>query len=154
VLRAPFGAVGVCSDDLVIRSIVFLPPGTPPLAPRDALAERAQRQILAYLEDPYCSFDLPLGLSGTNFQRRVWAEISRIPAGELRRYGDLARRLASAARAVGQACGANPYPLVVPCHRVVSAGGLGGFANATGGFLLDTKRWLLAHEAAPLPLTQ
>ncbi|MBX3686348.1 MAG: methylated-DNA--[protein]-cysteine S-methyltransferase [Rhodocyclaceae bacterium] len=152
VVPAPFGALGVSSDDLVIRSIVFLPPGTPALAPRSALAEEARRQILAYLADPYCRFTLPLGISGSAFQRRVWAEIARIPAGELQRYGDLARRLGSAARAVGQACGANPYPLVVPCHRVVSASGLGGFANSTGGFLLDTKRWLLAHEAAPLPL--
>lgn len=152
VVPAPFGAVGVCSDELVIRSIVFLPPGTAALGPRGALAERARSQILAYLDDPYCRFDLPLGISGTDFQRRVWAEISRIPPGELQRYGDLAHRLASAARAVGQACGANPYPLVVPCHRVISATGLGGFANASDGFLLETKRWLVAHEASPLPL--
>lgn len=152
VVPTPFGAVGVASDELAIRSIVFLPPGTPALAPRSALGARARQQIRNYLQDPYFVFDLPLGVSGTDFQRRVWTEISRIPAGELQRYGDLARRLASAARAVGQACGANPYPLVVPCHRVIAAGGLGGFANATGGYLLDTKRWLLAHEASPLPL--
>ena len=69
------------------------------------------------------------------------------PDGRTLTYGEIARRLKSAPRAVGQACGRNPYPVAVPCHRVVASdGGLGGFANANGGYLLDTKRWLLAHE--------
>ena len=75
-------------------------------------------------------------------------KISAIEAGRTRSYGELARELRSAARAVGQACGANPLPLVVPCHRVLAAGGIGGFAHSEGGFLLEVKRWLLAHEGA------
>ena len=84
--------------------------------------------------------------AGTVFQRRVWAMIAAIPAGHTSTYADIAAHLHTAPRAVGQACGANPVPLLVPCHRVVARGGLGGFARCDGGYLLEVKRWLLAHE--------
>ena len=81
------------------------------------------------------------------FQRKVWDALMRIPCGTVKTYGSLAREIGGVARAVGQACGSNPYPVVVPCHRVVATGGgLGGFARERGGFLLDVKRWLLTHE--------
>lgn len=147
VLATPFGGFGVRADDRMIRELVFLPPGTPTVAPDSLLAERATSQILAWLDDPDRPFDLPLAQRGTPFQQRVWSAIAAIPRGRLRTYGNIATTLGSAARAVGQACGANPFPIVVPCHRVVAAGGLGGFANSTGGYLLDAKRWLLAFEA-------
>ncbi|MFO7190346.1 MAG: methylated-DNA--[protein]-cysteine S-methyltransferase [Pseudomonadota bacterium] len=146
VVPAPFGALGVQILDDAIREIVYLPPGTPAQSPTHALAERAARQLERYLADPDYRFDLPLRPAGTAFQQAVWREICAVPRGSVARYGDIARKLNSAARAVGQACGANPYPPVVPCHRVVSAGGLGGFANHTDGFLMATKRWLLTHE--------
>jgi methylated-DNA-[protein]-cysteine S-methyltransferase len=77
----------------------------------------------------------------------VWAAIAAIPFGETRSYGGLAESIGSGARAVGNACGANPYPLVVPCHRVIAADqSLGGFARQRGGFLLTVKQWLLQHE--------
>jgi methylated-DNA-[protein]-cysteine S-methyltransferase len=102
---------------------------------------------MAYLADPTFTFGLPLRPAGTFFQRRVWGEIAAIPLGETETYGALAKNLKNAPRAVGQACGANPYPLVVPCHRVIAAGGgLGGFNRHGGGFLLEVKRWLLTHE--------
>ena len=87
--------------------------------------------------------DLPLAPSGTAFQRRVWDALRRIPLGATCTYGELAATTRSAARAVGQANGANPLPILIPCHRVVAAGGLGGY-SAPGG--LETKTWLLAHE--------
>jgi len=90
---------------------------------------------------------LPLRAAGTAFQRRVWGRIDAIPSGKTRTYGELANEIGSGPRAVGNACGANPYPVVVPCHRVVAADGrLGGFAGNRAGFLLDVKRWLLNHE--------
>ena len=89
-----------------------------------------------------------LARTGTPFRQRVWAAISAIPRGRTATYGALAAQLGSAPRAVGQACGANPFPLIVPCHRVTAASGLGGFANAHDGWLLDVKRWLLAFEGA------
>jgi methylated-DNA-[protein]-cysteine S-methyltransferase len=146
VLPAPSFSLGLrCTDDEVTE-IVYLEPRAE-LPPRTPLAKEAIRQLRAYLKNPRFVFSLPLAPAGTAFQRRVWAGIAAIGSGETRTYGELAQSLGSSPRAVGNACGANPYPLVVPCHRVVAAGGgLGGFARQRGGFLLDVKRWLLGHE--------
>jgi len=143
----PFGAFGIRVAGDAIDELVFLPADTPERAPDCALAGRAAAQVLRWLDDPARPFDLPLALRGTPFQQRVWRAIATIPLGERRTYGELAAELGSAARAAGQACGANPFPLVIPCHRVVAAKGIGGFAGASGGYLLDAKRWLLAFEA-------
>ncbi|MCB1887251.1 MAG: methylated-DNA--[protein]-cysteine S-methyltransferase [Rhodocyclaceae bacterium] len=150
VMAAPFGALGVSTDGDRLTRIVFLPPGTPTAPASTAYAEQVRREIAAYLADPDHVFQLSIEAAGTPHQQRVWAAMRRIPRGHVRRYGDLAAELGSAARAVGQACGANPCPVVVPCHRVVAASGPGGFANARDGYLLDTKLWLLRHEGAML----
>ncbi len=148
VITAPGFCLGVRCDDRLITGIDFLEPRDA-LAPRSPLAATAAEQLSAWLADPSFAFSLPLAPAGTPFQRRVWAGIAAIPRGATRSYGELARALSSSPRAVGNACGANPYPVVVPCHRVVAAGGgLGGFARQRGGFLLEVKRWLLAHERA------
>lgn len=148
VMKTPFGALGVRTAGDAIAEIRFLPPGSRGIVPKTALARRACAQLSAWLADPEAGFDLPLAPAGTAFQRRVWRTIATIPKGGTLTYGEIAKRLKSAPRAVGQACGRNPYPVVVPCHRVVAAdGGLGGFAGAGGGWLLEAKRWLLAHEA-------
>lgn len=150
VVAAPGFCLGLrCTGD-EITGIDFLEPRAE-VAPKSLLAREAIRQLRAWLHDPAFVFSLPLAPAGTPFQRRVWAGIAAIPAGSTRSYGELARDIGSGPRAVGNACGANPYPVVVPCHRVVAAsrsnnGGLGGFACHRGGFLLDVKRWLLAHE--------
>lgn len=144
-LPVPFGLLALRTAGERLAQIVFLKPGAA-LAPQDELAERACGQIAHYLDDPEFPFDLPLALQGTPFQRRVWARISAIAPGRTRPYGEIARELDSAARAVGQACGANPLPLIVPCHRVLAAGGIGGFAHREAGFYVSVKRWLLAHE--------
>jgi methylated-DNA-[protein]-cysteine S-methyltransferase len=109
------------------------------------------RQLARYFADGRGGFDLALAPRGTEFQRRVWALMRAIPAGETRTYGSIARELGSAPRAVGQACRANPLPIVVPCHRVVAAHGLGGFAGDTSGRRLAVKRWLLRHEGVRVP---
>lgn len=146
VVSAPGFSLGVACDEHEIHRIVFLAP-TAELAPRNALAAAAAEQLAAYLANAEYAFTLPLRPSGSSFQRRVWQEIAAIAVHRTRSYGELARLLHSAPRAVGQACAANPYPVVVPCHRVLAADGrLGGFAGHTDGFLLDVKRWLLAHE--------
>lgn len=147
IVAAPCFSIGVRCDDMEIHHLVYLEPGTAQ-APANALAREAVRQLQAYLADAEAQPELPLRPSGTAFQRRVWEQIAAIPNHQTRSYGELAKALHSAPRAVGQACGANPFPLVVPCHRVVaSGGGLGGFAHQRSGFLLDVKRWLLAHES-------
>lgn len=148
VIAAPGFSLGVCCDETEIRRIAFLPP-TAEVDAGNALAAEAAHQLRAYLVDAGYAFSLPLRATGSPFQRRVWNEIAAIPIHQTRSYGDIARALHSAPRAVGQACGANPFPVVVPCHRVLAAGGgLGGFARQREGFLLDVKRWLLAHERA------
>lgn len=150
VVAAPGFCLGVQCDDDEITAIDFLEP-RPEIAAGTPLAAEAVRQLQAYIADPKFAFGLPLRPAGTIFQRRVWEQISAIPAGRTDTYGQLAKNLKNAARAVGQACGANPYPVVVPCHRVVATGGgLGGFARERGGFLLDVKHWLLTHENSEL----
>ena len=146
VIAAPTFCVGVCCSEAALLEIRYLEPQAES-PPENALAAEAVRQIRAYLADPAQAFDLPLAVSGSAFQRRVWQQIAAIPLHRTRIYGEIAGLLESAPRAVGQACGANPFPLVIPCHRVIAADGrLGGFARQRGGFLLDVKRWLLSHE--------
>ena len=108
------------------------------------LLREAAAQLGAYFAGDLAQFDLPLALPG-GLAGGVCAEMLRIPLGETRRYGDLARALGSSAQAVGQACGANPIPVIVPCHRILSASGLGGYSGQGG---VETKVWLLRHEGA------
>ena len=143
---APFAVLGIKTDGTALVALDFLPLGTPVLEPQDAISRQVCSQLQAYLADPLFSFDLPLAVRGTVFQSRVWQALRQISSGSTLSYGDLAKRLHSAPRAVGQACGANPVPVIIPCHRVLARGGLGGFMNSTGGDPLAIKRWLLEHE--------
>ena len=148
IVEAPFGAIGIRSHAACLCELVYLPPRFTEKAALNALAEQAALQVAAYLDDPDFRFSLPLASVGTAFQQRVWQAIAAIPRGEVATYGQLAKHVGSAPRAVGQACGANWFPLLIPCHRVTAAGGLGGFAHhdEETGFHLGVKRWLLAHE--------
>jgi methylated-DNA-[protein]-cysteine S-methyltransferase len=150
IVETGFGAVGIRTEHQTLRELVYLPPSFHEQAPRDALAERAAQQVQRYLDDPDFVFDLPLAEVGTVFQRKVWQAIAMIPRGQVLTYGSIAKHVGSAPRAVGQACGANWFPLVIPCHRVTASGGLGGFSNSDdeSSFHLGVKRWLLAHEKA------
>ncbi len=142
----PFAVLGIATDGAVVTSVRYLPHNTLPVPPQDRVAERACREIERYLADPAHRFAVPYRLEGTPFQRRVWREIEKLFPIKTTSYGDIARRLGTAARPVGGACGANPVPLIVPCHRVLAAGGLGGFMGGTKSFPLGVKRWLLQHE--------
>jgi methylated-DNA-[protein]-cysteine S-methyltransferase len=146
-LALPFAVIGIRATPTHVTGISYLPPDEPELAPRNATAALALRQLQRYVEDPEFRFTLPLACNGTPFRKHVWDAISAIPLRESRTYGEIARQVRSAARAVGQACGANPIALVIPCHRVVgSRGVLGGFMNASAGEAIAIKRWLLVHE--------
>ncbi|MFZ6675592.1 methylated-DNA--[protein]-cysteine S-methyltransferase [Undibacterium sp. Xuan67W] len=148
IVHAPFGAIGIRTESQLVTELVYLPPRFPDKAPVDKIAEKASKQIERYLSEPDYRFDLPLKQVGSVFQTKVWQAISSIPRGEVLTYGQIAKHIKSAPRAVGQACGANWFPLVIPCHRVTAAGGLGGFAHHDDetGFHLGVKRWLLTHE--------
>lgn len=142
----PFAVLGIRTAGERLTEIEYLPRGVATLAPLNRLAEKVCRQIERYLDDPGFEFSLPFEFSGTPFQRRVWQAICGIPSGRTLTYLDIARKLATAPRPVGGACGANRIPIVIPCHRVVGSNGLGGFMKSRGGFPLDIKRWLLKHE--------
>lgn len=109
------------------------------------LLRRAGAQLQAYFQDPEAGFDLPLQVEGSAFQRQVCAAMQAIPLGETRTYGDLSKALGVPAQAIGQGCGGNPIAVIIHCHRVLGASGLGGFSGAGG---VETKVWLLKHERA------
>ena len=110
-----------------------------------ALLEEARRQVLAYDAGHLEEFDLPLKVHGSDFQRAVCDAMYAIPFGYTCTYGDIAKQLGAPAQAVGGACGGNPIPIIIPCHRVMGAKGLTGFSGAGG---VETKVALLRHEKA------
>ena len=146
-IESPVGPLTITARDGAITAIDF--GGGGGARPNGGVLAEAARQLSEYFAGNLRDFSLPLSARGTPFRRRVWEAMQAIPYGETRSYGDLARALDSAPRAIGGACGANPIPLVIPCHRVVGAGGaLGGFSGGDG---CDTKRQLLALERALPP---
>jgi len=112
----------------------------------NTLLKQLRSELDTYFADNQFHFSVPLDLHGTKFQQRVWQALSRIPVGETSTYGQLATQLNSSPRAVGNACRANPLPIIIPCHRVIAKQGLGGYDGQTSGKRLDIKRWLLKHE--------
>ena len=145
-LSTPFCVLGIrCADD-ALTGIDFLPPTEKEQAPDSAFAAIVCRQLQRYLENPDAVFSIPLQTGGTPHQNKVWQAMLAIPRGHTRSYGELAAELHSGAQAVGQACGANPIPIIIPCHRVLGKSGLGGFMKQASGEPLNIKRWLLAHE--------
>ncbi len=133
-----------------VHAIEFLDENEPDQAPSDPFLATVTRQLEAYFRNPAWQFTVPLISRGSGYRRRIWEELTRIQAGQVQTYGALAHQLSSGARAVGAACRANPLPIIIPCHRVVAADGLGGFAGETAGTRMDIKRWLLAHEGVTL----
>lgn len=150
VLEAPFGKLGVRVADGALRELV-LPAGRH--APRQFIGRvdrKAGPSARCVLQRPSRDIRRPLARAGTDFQHRVWQAISAIPCGSVITYGTIAQQIGSVPRAVGQACGDNWFPILIPCHRVVSASGIGGFSHHTDGYLLNIKHWLLRHEGVML----
>lgn len=156
LLPSPVGPLLAEYDDAALRALRYWPQGKhPPAGTRmeptrdDALGWRIAEQLREYFAGTRRDFDLPLAPEGTEFRKKVWDALRRIPYGETRTYGQVAEALGVPAgrQAVGQANRHNPIPIVVPCHRVLAAKGIGGYAGAADdGKELDTKRWLLRHE--------
>lgn len=154
---SPIGMLAIRFEDSAICELNFLhQAGGEDEGERQtvtALMREFSAQLQAYFSSSKSPFSIPVRLRGTDFQQRVWHALQQIPAGEVRTYGWLAQQLHSSARAVGNACRHNPVPLIVPCHRVVSARGLGGFCGRTEGAEVRLKRWLLKHEGVELPVS-
>jgi len=139
---SPLGPIRLMEEDGTLTRLRWPGEGAPPATP---LLRKAAAQLAAYFAGTRTTFDLPLRPAGGPFEQAVFAEMAAIPFGETLTYGEIAARLGTAAQPVGRACGANPLPIVIPCHRVLGASGLGGF-SASGG--VEDKVWLLRHESA------
>lgn len=146
IVESPIGNLGIGISHGQVCGVEFLHGRSAPFESDDPFAAEVQRQLQRYFQNGCAAFTFPLDLVGTDFQKRVWEVLAEIKSGNVRTYGDIARELNSSPRAVGNACRSNPIPLIIPCHRVVAATGIGGFAGATSGRRLEIKRWLLAHE--------
>ena len=148
VVPSPIGLVGVAMHGDAVCRLAVLPADTPPRPAANGAARELLDQLFQYFDDPSWPIEARLAFNGTAFQRRVWTALQRIPLGQVTEYGTLAGVLGSSARAVGAACRRNPIPVIVPCHRVVSRRGLGGYMGAVEGPALAVKKWLLRHERA------
>jgi methylated-DNA-[protein]-cysteine S-methyltransferase len=140
-LHTPLGALTVSQEN---EAIVSLDWGWGRDQTPTPLLMRAAAQLQAYFDGSLHRFDLPLAPRGTPYRQRVWAALQDIAYGQTCSYATLARRAGGSARSIGGANGANPIPIIIPCHRVVGAAGIGGYSGGEG---VQTKSWLLAHEA-------
>ena len=147
-LHTPIGDLTVSEED---GAIVALDWGWGRDQTETALLVRARAQLHAYFDCELTAFDLPVAPAGTPYRRAVWRALRTIPYGATRTYGQLAALAGGSARSVGQANGANPIPIIVPCHRVLASNGLGGYSGGDGS---DTKRYLLDLETGSHLFTQ
>ncbi|MGE5548147.1 MAG: methylated-DNA--[protein]-cysteine S-methyltransferase [Solirubrobacterales bacterium] len=139
--NSPVGPLTLFEEDGAIVAVEW---GWPPESEETPLLMRARDQLDAYFEGRLDRFDLPLAPHGTDFQRKVWQALAKIPFGATRTYGELAADLGTAPRALGGACGRNPIPIIIPCHRVLAADrSLGGYSGMDG---VETKLFLLKLE--------
>jgi len=140
-LHSPVGDLTVSEEDAELVSVDW---GWVEVQTETPLLARARDQLQEYFDGERRSFDLPLSPRGSAYQRKVWQALSAIPYGQTRTYAEIANTAGGSPRSIGQANGRNPLPLLIPCHRVVNTGGLGGYSGGDGP---ETKRWLLAREA-------
>lgn len=144
MMKTPIGTLRLCAEEGALRAIEFAENCTPEnICPAQPVLRRAVQQLEEYFAGRRTEFDLPLKVSGTEFQRAVWQQLQKIPYGETRSYGQIAAVIGNpgAARAVGNACNKNKFLIVIPCHRVCAAQNIGGFALD-----LELKRQLLLLE--------
>lgn len=143
-MQSPFGTISIESDGERLTAIRIGGAAPPPGSRDDPLVREAMAQLAAFLDRRLTRFDLPLAPATTSRGQAHRIAITEIGHGQTASYGDIARAIGSSPRAVGQACRRNPYPIVVPCHRVLGAHqALGNYSAGDG---IVTKRWLLEHE--------
>ncbi len=149
-LESPIGRIEIQGDGEAVTGLAIERDGTLPgdglEAESSPVLDAAATQVREYFAGERHDFELPLALGGTAFQRQVWSRIAAIPAGSATTYGEIGREigLGPAGRAIGGAVGANPVPLIIPCHRVLASDGrITGYSAGEG---IPTKRWLLEHE--------
>lgn len=141
-VTSPVGPLGAHATDRAVTELVWGHGGT---LTEGSLHQHIQDEMTAYFAGELQVFKTPVAPRGSAFQQRFYAALSAIPYGETRTYGDLAKALGVSAQAIGQACGANPIAIIIPCHRVLAADGLGGYSGAGG---IEAKVALLRLEGA------
>lgn len=148
LVETPIGKIAIFNTNEQLTRIDLYADSFPyQVANANALTEEIISQINGYFQGKQISFDLPICSQGTDFQKKVWQQLQQIPYGNSLSYGELAKKIASSARAIGGACRHNPIPIVIPCHRIVAANGIGGYSGQWRlGQKVDTKQWLLTHE--------
>ncbi len=146
-IDTPVGQLNIVTDDQRVQSISFVMLDSFISSQETSvITEQAGRQLTSYFRQAHTNWSLPLLIKGTDFQCKVWRYLQTIPIGETRTYLDVAEALTTSARAVANACRANSFSIVIPCHRVISRSGLGGYYGKTAGQELAIKQWLLDHE--------
>lgn len=128
-VKTPFAHLALVLDHNELVAIDFISTSAREISPETAQAKKIVSQIKKYCQHATHSFDVKLRLQGTAFQKSVWREMQKISSGKVKTYGEVAKILKTSPRAVGNACRQNPVPLIVPCHRIVAAGGIGGYAE-------------------------
>jgi len=146
VIPAPPGRLGLLIEENRITKLSWLAPEYPLISPATRKCREVAAALIDYFHDASNLPRLALGLTGTDFQIRVWAALQQIPVGASQSYGQLAGKLGTSSRAIGQACRTNPVAILVPCHRVVSVQGIGGYMGRAKQ--LQIKAWLLKHEGS------
>jgi methylated-DNA-[protein]-cysteine S-methyltransferase len=149
-IKTPFAHLALVLDDDALVAIDFISANAKEMRPETTQAKNIVHQIRGYCQHSVRKFDVKLHLQGTAFQQSVWREMQKISFGKVKTYGELAKILNTSPRAVGNACRQNPIPLIVPCHRIVAADGIGGYGGATSGRVHNIKRQLLQHEGLTL----
>ncbi len=147
IIKTPIGKIAVDYENDFVTEVQQVAPQTRAVSNKDPFAIEIQKQFEDYFSGKLQEFDLPfLFKHGTDYQLKVWDQIRKISFGKTKTYGEIAKKIKSGPRAVGNACRRNQLLLLVPCHRVVSATGLGGFMGDADGSLVRRKQWLLEHE--------
>jgi|WetSurMetagenome_2_1015567.scaffolds.fasta_scaffold48160_3 methylated-DNA-[protein]-cysteine S-methyltransferase len=146
VIDSPVGKIGIKVANKKLVTLAFIKNDVPLLNSTSEFAHNVVQQLNLYFANPKYVFDIPLYLKGTPLHQRIWRRMLRIPSGTTVTYNDLAKQFDTNARVIGNACRANPVPIIVPCHRVVATNGPGGYCGKTKGEMLNIKMKLLAHE--------
>lgn len=144
MIPASFGNIRFTIQNDKLTQLEFLAAKSNP--PQDSLSKKIFSELQQYFKNPKHRFNVSFELTGTDFQKNVWKALQQIPVGQTLTYGELAKKLKTSPRAIGQACRTNPIPIIIPCHRIVAANHLGGYSGEQEGKRMNIKKWLLQHE--------
>ena len=151
IIESPLGKLVLKALDNKLVELTYCKSITKLQRPSSLFLKQVIQEPQAYFQGKLTTFKLPIHLSGTSFQLKVWQALANIPYGKTLSYSELAKQLKTGPRAIGNACRTNPIPIIIPCHRILAKNGLGGYSGQTIGKFIKVKQWLLAHEQTYSP---